>query len=346
MQLWLGKLWPCRPLPPSCREGFDEAQPKAQGKLGSGLALLLGLSKPTLLLALAMLAPIPALAQTFTAVTTGPPVSDGGLSLGTAWGDYDNDGDLDLFVVNHGLQNDFLYSNNGDGTFTKVTTDPAVTGGGSGSGASWGDYDNDGDLDLFVANRGNNFLYTNNGNGTFTKVTDDPIVTDGGDSWGGSWGDYDNDGDLDLFVANQIPGGQNNFLYTNNGDGTFNKVTTGPVVSDGGSSQGASWGDYDNDGDLDLIVANVGFENNFLYANNGDGSFTAVNTGPVVTNGGESYGSSWGDYDNDGDLDLFVANFNQNNFLYANNGNGTFAAVTTGPVVTDGGTSQGSSWGD
>ncbi|MFB0515579.1 MAG: LamG-like jellyroll fold domain-containing protein, partial [Candidatus Neomarinimicrobiota bacterium] len=110
------------------------------------------------------------------------------------------------------------------------------------------------------------------------------------------------------------------FLYVNNGDGTFTKVTTGPPVSDGGYSRGASWGDYDNDGDLDLFVTNSG-KNNFLYANNGDGTFAKVTSGPPVSDGGLSYGAAWGDYDNDGDLDLFVANSEgENNFLYANNG--------------------------
>ncbi|MCH7498310.1 MAG: ASPIC/UnbV domain-containing protein, partial [Candidatus Marinimicrobia bacterium] len=103
---------------------------------------------------------------------------------------------------------------------------------------------------------------------------------------------------------------------------TFNQVTLGPVVTDGGDSRGSSWGDYDNDGDLDLFVANWSNQNNFLYANNGDGSFSPVTTGPVVSDGGTSLGSAWGDYDDDGDLDLFVANSsNRNNFLYANNGN-------------------------
>jgi hypothetical protein len=107
-------------------------------------------------------------------------------------------------------------------------------------------------------------------------------------------------------------------LYTNNGDGTFTKVTSGAVVTDGGTSRGCAWGDYDNDGDLDLFVANgintPPDENNFLYTNNGDGTFTKVTSGDVVTDGGFSLGCAWGDYDSDGDLDLFVAN-SGNNFL-------------------------------
>jgi len=214
-------------------------------------------------------------------------------------------------------------------SFTKITIGDLVNDGANSQACSWGDYDNDGDLDLFVANRNNqnNFLYLNNGNGTFTKVTSGSIVNDGGDSQGGSWGDYDNDGDLDLFVANR--NNQNNFLYLNNGNATFTKISSGSIVNDGGHSEACSWGDYDNDGDLDLFVANRYNQNNFLYLNNGNGTFTKVTSGSIVNDGGDSQGGSWGDYDNDGDLDLFVANRNnQNNFLYLNNGNATFTKIS------------------
>ncbi len=280
----------------------------------------------------------------FTRITSGAIVNDGGNSRGSSWGDYDNDGDLDLFVANYN-QNNFFYQNNGDGTFTKITSGAIVNDGGASLGSSWGDYDNDSDLDLFVANDfdENNFLYQNNGDGSFTKIASGAIVNDGGSSRGSSWGDYDNDGNLDLFVTNY---NENNFLYQNNGDGNFTKITSGAIVNDGGNSRGSSWGDYDNDGDLDLFVANFG-ENNFLYQNNGDDTFTKITSGSIVNDGGFSYGGSWGDYDNHGDLDLFVANyFNQNNFLYRNDGDGSFTKITSGAIVNDGGHSLSSSWGD
>jgi hypothetical protein len=148
-------------------------------------------------------------------------------SVGCAWGDYDNDGFLDLFVANSDGRPNFLFRNNGDGTFTKIT-DGAVVTDSYGYGCAWADYDNDGWLDLFV-NRGisggagmDNALYHNNGDGTFTPVTEGSIVHDGGQGKGCAWGDYDNDGFQDLFAAN---GGfvvplhqQANFLYHNNGN--------------------------------------------------------------------------------------------------------------------------------
>ncbi|MCI0514809.1 VCBS repeat-containing protein, partial [candidate division KSB1 bacterium] len=261
---------------------------------------------------------------TFTKITDGIIVNDNGDSRGCSAGDYDNDGDLDLFVANHVGQNNCLYANNGDGSFTKITEGIIVNDRGNSRGCSWGDYDNDGNLDLFVANfQEKNFLYHNNGDGTFTKITTGDVVGDVDCSNGCSWSDYDHDGDLDLFVANW----GNNSMYTNNGDGTFTKITEGAIVNDGGDSYSCSWGDYDHDGDLDLFVANLNVStfqdnNNFLYANNGDGTFTKITEGVMVNDGSISYGSSWGDYDNDGDLDLFVANFHGDNFLYSNNDNG------------------------
>jgi photosystem II stability/assembly factor-like uncharacterized protein len=258
---------------------------------------------------------------TFTKITQGAIVNDGGPSISAAWGDYDNDGDLDLFVANKAANN-YLYQNNGGGTFTKITAGAVVNDVGISYGCSWVDYDDDGDLDLFVVNGDgdNNFLYRNNGNGTFAKITTSAIIfNEGGNPRGHSWGDYDNDGDLDLFVANCC--GINNFLYANNGDGTFTKIIDRDVVNDGGNSHGSGWGDYDNDGDLDLFVANASSRKNALYANNGDGAFTKITTGAIVNDNANTFACTWSDYDNDGDLDLFDANDNENNILYRNNGN-------------------------
>ncbi|MEO8426497.1 MAG: VCBS repeat-containing protein, partial [Verrucomicrobiota bacterium] len=259
-------------------------------------------------------------AQTFIKLTSGNVVTDAGNSHGMAWGDYDGDGNLDLFVANAGGLNNFLYHNNGDGTFTTITTGSIVNDGGNSTACAWGDYDNDGHLDLFVANAfESNFLYHNNGDGTFTKITSGNIVTDIGASYGCAWGDYDKDGYLDLYVASS--GGT--FLYHNNGDGTFSKITTGTLATDVQNSASCAWADYDNDGWLDLFVAKGLNQTDILYHNNGDGSFTKVTTGGVVVSATHSVGCAWGDYDNDGFLDLYVANRLQPSLLFHNNGNGT-----------------------
>ena len=127
-------------------------------------------------------------------MTTGNIVTDVGYSRGCSWGDYDNDGWPDLFVVNYQGENDFLYHNNGNGTFTKITSGPEVNDGAWGSGCCWGDYDNDGYLDIYVTNNNQqNRLYHNEGNGNFTLVSGGPS-NETGYSYGCSWGDYDADG--------------------------------------------------------------------------------------------------------------------------------------------------------
>jgi len=326
---------------------------------------------------------------TFTKITSGPVATDGGDSSGCAWGDYDNDGFIDLFVGNNPSLN-ALYHNNGDGTFTKITNAaPALD---RGYGCAWGDFNNDGNLDLLVSNQSANYLYRNDGAGAFTKVpfsgaastlswsaswadynrdgwldlfiangannndalllnnrdgtflrvTNGPVVTSGGSSIAGAWGDFDANGFPDLYVANN---GGLSFLFRNNRDGAFARLDAQPFQSDSGSSIVADWGDYNNDGHLDLAVSRFG--PNLLYRNNGNGTFTKVTTGRIVTDSEQSEICQWVDYDNDGFLDLFVANSSgQNESLYHNNGDETFAKVTTGSIVNDGGNSAGAAWGD
>ncbi len=245
---------------------------------------------------------------------------DGGRSFGISWADYDNDGYVDLFVANHAGVNNQLYHNENGDSLQLVTTGPIVNDGGSSFHGAWADYDNDRDLDLFVSNRGgeNNFLYRNNGDGTFDQVTSSVVVQDGGISNGASWGDLDNDGDLDLFVANK---GQPNFLYQNDGQGNFSRLENNPIVELSRKTFGSTWGDLDNDGDLDLYVTNVD-EDNELFINLGDSQFERVKDQVIVTDGGASGGTAWSDFDNDGDLDLFTVNWNnENNFFYINDGN-------------------------
>ena len=276
------------------------------------------------------------ISQSFTKITTGAIVNDGGWSYACCWADFNNDGKPDLFVCNNqtGNKNNMLYMNNGDGTFTKVTTGVVVTDGGSSYGCTAADFDNNGTIDLFVANYGeNNFLYSNNGNGTFTKITTGAIVNDGGNSTGCAWADYDKDGYVDLFVCNR---NQPNFLYHNNGNGTFTKITTGAIVTNNSNSGGCAWADYDNDGYPDLFVANAGPAADFLYHNNGNGTFTQITNDPVVNDVINSSGGSWGDYNNDGYPDLFVTGGvigTTNDRLFLNNGNGTFTKILNDPIV-------------
>jgi hypothetical protein len=258
----------------------------------------------------------------FTKITQGPIVSDAGSIDGCVWGDYDRDGWLDLFVpMDSG--NHRLYHNNRDGTFSRTANLPTV---GAASYSAWVDYDNDGFPDLFVPawrRVGKNALYHNDGNGTFTRVTNSPIASEGGLSLSSAWGDYDNDGFPDLFVANgNYDGGQyRNFFYHNNGDGTFKKITTGAIATDDGDSTGAACADVDNDGDLDLLVVNGSGQNVFFYLNNGDGTFTKITQGDLVNTGGTGNGAVFTDYDRDGFLDLFVAGYPGNNWLFRNKGN-------------------------
>ena len=268
-----------------------------------------------------------------------------GGSQGGSWADYDNDGDPDLFVPNAGGKNNFLYEHNGNACLVEIASDPVTTDGGRSMAGTWGDFDNNGYPDLYVANRSgeNNFLYKNLGGGTFEKVTDMAPVTDGGNSYGASWIDYDNDGHLDLFVANRD---ENNALYHNLGDGTFEKITGGSIVTDGGSSVCGVWADTDGDGDADLYVANAGYEANFYYINNGDGTFTRDLSDPVSTAVGETCSASWGDYNNDGYPDLVCANSGQANGLFQNNGDGSFTRMRNEVIISINDHSRGSCWGD
>jgi hypothetical protein len=290
----------------------------------------------------------------FVQVFGDPVVLDGKPSDGATFGDYNHDGTLDVSVANwYGLDN-LLYTGNGDGTFVQIPDQPPADDIGHSEAATWADYDNDSDLDLFVANSGGtllNYLYQNNGNGSFTKIDTGVLVTAAIPSRLGAWGDYDDDGDLDLFVANE--NNNHNALYENLGGGSFSAVTGQPVVSDGGNSMGASWGDIDNDGDLDLFVANGSNQPNYLYRNLGGGTFTREDTSEVVQALAWSFGSAFADIDNDGDLDLYVANgFGATastklpNYLYRNDGTGWFIRDFAEAVVLDSGWAYGAAFGD
>jgi hypothetical protein len=292
--------------------------------------------------------------RTFTKITNGLLATRIAITATGTWGDYDNDGLPDLFLAANSSRN-FLYHNDGNGTFTDVTNGVIVAGTNNNSWyAAWADYDRDGFLDLFVsATRGlnpqvgTNLLFHNRGDGTFTRVTS-TALTAGPNllNLACAWADYDLDGYPDLFVARTDA---NNLLFHNNQDGTFSRITNSPIALEGLKSFGCAWGDYDNDGYPDLFVTGD-VRRNFLYRNKGDGTFTKITDGIPVNDGVlESLAAAWGDYDNDGFLDLFVANgkgMPSLNYLYHNKGDGTFAKITDVAPVQQLGIWHGGCWGD
>ncbi len=288
---------------------------------------------------------------------------------GVAWIDYDNDGFPDLYFVNGapGTAN-ALYHNNKNGTFTDVTARAGVAANTGANGKSYktgvavGDYDNDGYLDLYVTAFGPNILYRNNGDGTFRDVTAAAGVAGPSTEWSTSTGffDYDRDGRLDLYVVNYLDyrleenlycglrkegyrmychptqfDGMADRLYHNNGDGTFTDVSKkAGIANPAGKGLGVTFCDFDQDGDTDIYVANDTVRN-FLYRNNGDGTFTdvAYSAGVGFDPNGKpqaGMGVDCADYDGNGFPDIFVTNFSEElNALYRNLGDGTFEDVSS-----------------
>ena len=295
------------------------------------------------------------------------------MSGGVALFDYDNDGDLDIFFVNSltvdlvkskGKTRSELYRNEGNGKFTEVGVKAGVSDVGWGMGVAIGDYNNDGFEDVYVTCLGPDHLFKNNGDGTFSDVTNKAGVNDPRWSTGASFVDYDRDGDLDLFVANYVDFDINNLpefgqgqtcqyksipvqcgprglkgagdsLFRNNGNGTFTDVTKAAGVgdADGFYGLGVMTSDFDDDGWIDIFVANDSTPN-FHYRNNGDGTFKEIGftAGTAVNENGSEQGCmgvTAGDYDHDGRMDLFVTNFaDEYNTLYHNDGRNGFTDVS------------------
>jgi hypothetical protein len=330
----------------------------------------------------------------FTDVTERAGVGVRAYGMGAAVADYDNDGDLDLFVTSFGP--DTLFRNNGDGTFTDVTAQAGVSDALWSTSAAFLDYDRDGDLDLFVANyldftvASNKVchdsvgardycsprayrpvpdrLYRNDGNGRFTDVTESSGISKAdGAGLGVATGDYNRDGWIDLYVANDAGPNQ---LWINKRDGTFvdEGLISGSAVNASGNpegSMGIASGDFDADGDEDLFITNIAGETFVLYANDGTGNFedARVKVGlGAPTAAFTGFGTDWFDYDNDGLLDLFIANgavnvieaqrgqprpFRMTNQLFRNIGSRfTDTTAAAGPALAAMNIARGAAFGD
>lgn len=232
-----------------------------------------------------------------------------------AWGDYDNDGLPDLSVGNH-LGQDFLYENEGAGVFTPYAH---FTSSDYPNTMSWSDYDLDADIDLALGNwnNGQNYLYENLGSTNFSYHLEFGLE----DTFGMHWGDFDTDGDIDIAVINGDVYAQS-YYYQNEGGGVFTVFSEFGTGAD--NDQAGACGDYDNDGDLDIAVAGYGGTLSKLYTNNGPADFSSSE--PFEDNSGiYNMCLNWGDYDNDGDLDLAMgSNDSWQTRLYTNQGGGTF----------------------
>ncbi len=269
--------------------------------------------------------------------------------------DVNGDGWDDIFITNGPAsgQDNMLYINNTDGTFTTVSSDDIVSDGDRSDGASFADADNDGDLDAFVVTFGangqgkKNYFYRNNGDGTFTYEPNIAMGIPLTYSEMATWIDANDDQFLDLYFTNSV-GSLTNLYFENQGDGSFAAVTNLTITNEAKPSRSVDWIDYDGDGDCDLFVTNENNQTNTLYRNDGADDFVQINNLAIVQDMKNSAGSSWGDIDNDGDFDLFVANYangGQSNQLFINNG-GTFTEDVASEVASAVTNSFGSSFGD
>ncbi len=266
--------------------------------------------------------------------------------------DVDNDNDFDIFFTTQFGVPNLLYINDGSGKFSLGSAGDLTEDKTNSPGACWCDYDQDGDLDVFIVNRdgedGN--LYTNNGKGVFVKNIDGPWIGNKGDGRSCSWGDLNGDGKPDLYVANfvvkedgQVKGKHRNYLYLNSKDGKFIEEKKGILVEELNASYGVFLVDYDYDRDLDIYVTNVSVaDENAFYENSGTGIFKKLTDSEVAYEVHRpSKGQTWGDFNTDGFLDVYVANGTEGypeiqNFFFSGKSNHSFKRIyNTLPAIDD-----------
>ena len=280
----------------------------------------------------------------FEIVSEGPLVEDRGVSRGAAWGDFDGDGDPDLFVARptyaDPAQRNLLYRNDG-GRFTRLTGDWGPPGGWE--GAAWVDVDGDGDLDLHVVGRnGAGSMFFENTNGRLTRRPSDPLGGRVESASMSCWADVDGDGRLDVFLVGYRNG--RNALFRNLGSWQFEHVAMPELALGGGDSRACAWGDLDADGLPEMAVANAQAPN-LLLRNRGTMRLEPDTSTELHANRSYSYGISWADVNGDGVRDLFIANFDAPNALYLGRAGARLEPVTLGDQLQST-ASKGHAWGD
>jgi len=280
--------------------------------------------------ALFLISLLPTFAQvTFTDVAPTMGVDDPGNGQGVSSIDFNNDGYIDIFLI-----------------FTDVASTFGVNNTGNGRGNAIGDYNNDGLTDIVIGNFNQSGILFRNDSTTFTNVTSSAGMNL--TTWGGSinWFDYNNDSRLDCFIGNDGVPSHLNYLFMNEDLSTFTNVAASVGLNENISTLSVATADYDNDGDLDIFIGNqTGSPTGVLYRNDGS-SFTDVTVASGLVTSFFTWGADWGDFDNDGDLDLYLANSNAANQCFVNNGDSTFTESAAALGIDDATQSFSCGWAD
>ena len=283
-------------------------------------------------------------ADSYTNITSETGLGESGVGNAAAWTDFNRDNIPDVYIANAGTAGK-LFAGDSTGYYTQKNILPQSSG--DAGAAAWGDYDNDGYPDLYIVNSGlfggrRNYLFHNDSGYVFTDVSAASGADDNGLGKAASWVDFDTDGDLDLYVVNF---GSANRLFSNNGNGTFFSIGDSAGVANTGDGVSGAWCDYNGDLYPDLYLVNEN-GNNVLYRNGGDSTFTDVTTDAEAGHSGDGGTAAWGDYDNDGDFDLYLGNKDSVQVLFSNDGDGTFTRLGSSAGLSTIGSARSAVWID